>query len=184
MKIKFDGWSEKAWFPAGPDLECEEDYPGAKKSDGGRAFSSRGRVFVSRGARWRRALYWHERGHCLLFEAGRHRRVVASLQEEIDADEVAELMAGTRQVLGMLLMLLRRCPSRYVREVERRIEAVVSRNPAKAIGILEKMPPSIWLADVLDKIKEKDYDGLLRGKEAERGEVRHDVHGDGTDPAG
>lgn len=160
MKVKFDGWSEKAWFPAGPDLECEEEFEEFKKKDGGRAFSTRGRVFISKGARWRRALFWHERGHCLLFEAGRHRSVKSSLKEEIAADTIAEVLAGRRQILGMLAMLLKRSKPKYVHEIVQRINAVVDRHPAESLKVLEKMPGSTRLAAIVNPLKEKYY-GML-----------------------
>lgn len=160
MKIKFDGWSRNAWYPAGPDLKHEEEFPNAKKSDGGRAFSGCGRIYVSEGAKWKRALYWHERGHCLLFEAGKHKKLVSSNQEEIRADEVAEIMTSTRQVLGMLVMLLRRVPRVAVHEIVQRINAVVDRHPVESLKALERMPRSTRLAAIVNPLKEKYY-GML-----------------------
>lgn len=160
MKIKFDGWSEHAWYPSGPDLECEEEYPHARKYDGGRAFSGRGQIFVSKGAKWRHALYWHERGHCLLFEAGKHKQLVSTNQEEIWADAIAELMTSTRQVLGMLVMVLKRIPHNRVHEIVQRIHAIVERHPKESLKILEKMPAHPRLAVVVEPLKERYYGTL------------------------
>ena len=117
-----------------------EDIPGYKKKFGGLAYTKAGHIFVSKGTRWRRAIFWHEKGHCLLFESGRvlmpnH----SSLEEEILADEVADVMAGTYQTLGMLTMVLRRAKGRNVARTKRRIDAVCKRHPEESKKILNKL---------------------------------------------
>ena len=139
MMVEFDEWGEKDWYTH-PTGTKTEDIPRYKKKYGGLGFTEAGRIYVSKGARWRRALFWHEKGHCLLFEAG---RVLApwktSLQEEIQADTIADVMAGTYQTLGMLLMIQKRSKGRNLIDSRRRIQAVCERHPKEAPEILNKL---------------------------------------------
>lgn len=140
MKVEFDTWEEKDWYPAGPTGSKTEDFPGYKKKYGGFGFTEAGRIYISKRARWKKALYWHERGHCLQFEAGRVKTLKpASLEEEIRADAVADIMAGTYQTLGMLTMILRRSKGRNISDTRRRIDAVCRRHPNEAQKILNKL---------------------------------------------
>ena len=70
MMVEFDEWGEKDWYTH-PTGTKTEDIPRYKKKYGGLGFTEAGRIYISKGARWRRAIFWHEKGHCLLFEAGR-----------------------------------------------------------------------------------------------------------------
>ena len=139
MKVEFDEWRETDWYTH-PSGTRTEELPGYKKKFGGVGFTEVGRVYVSKKARWRKALFWHEKGHCLLFEAGRVRMLGnASLQEEILADTIADTMAGTYQTLGMLVMILHRAKGRNIAATKQRINAVCQRHPETAKEILNKL---------------------------------------------
>ena len=140
MKVTFEVWGEKDWFPAGPIGTHIEDIPRYKPRYGGVAYSEAGRIYISKGARWKRALFWNEKGHCLLFEAGLVKTLRASkLEEEIQADTIADIMAGTYQTLGMLLMVLRRAKGRNIAATKKRIDAVCRRHQKEAQEILNKL---------------------------------------------
>ena len=140
MMVEFDVWGEKDWNSAGPTGSKTEDFPGYKKKYGGIGFTVAGRIFISKGAKWRRAIFWHEKGHCLLFEAGRTLIPTnTSLQEEIWADTIADVLAGTYQTLGMLVMVLKRAKGRNVADTRKRIQAVCERHPKEAQEILKKL---------------------------------------------
>ena len=139
MKVEFDEWRETDWY-ARPSGTRTEELPGYKKRYGGVGFTELGRVYVSKGAKWRKALFWHEKGHCLLFEADRIRTLGnASLEEEILADAVADIMAGPYQTLGMLVMILKRAKGRNIATTKKRIDAVCQRHPETANEILDKL---------------------------------------------
>ena len=140
MKVEFDEWSEHDWY-GHPTGTRTEDLPGYKKTYGGVGFTEAGRIYVSKNARWRKALFWHERGHCLLFESGRVLVPGASsLSQEIMADSLADLAAGTYQTLGMLVMILRRAKGRNNKvAIQRRIDAVCQRHPKIGEKYLEKL---------------------------------------------
>ena len=139
MKVEFDEWRETDWYTR-PSGTRTEDLPGYKKRYGGVGFTELGRVYVSKKSRWRKAIFWHEKGHCLLFESGRIRTLGhTSIEEEILADTVADTMAGTYQTLGMLVMILRRAKGRNIDATKKRIEAVCQRHPETAKEILDKI---------------------------------------------
>ena len=139
MKVEFDEWRETDWYTR-PSGTRTEDLPGYKKRYGGVGFTELGRVYVSKKSRWRKAIFWHEKGHCLLFESGRIRTLGhTSIEEEILADEVSDVMAGTYQTLGMLMMILRRAKGQNISDTKKRIDAVCHRHPEIAKEILDKL---------------------------------------------
>lgn len=153
MLVTFEVWNEKSWFPAGPDKLETREMEGYKPEYGGFAFTEAGKIFISKGAPWKKAMYWHEKGHCLLFEAGKGGITNHTFGEEVDADSVADLMAGTYQTLGMLAYRLAKTSSTNVKGLQQRIEIILDRHKETAIPLLKK------LFDMYDSMR---FDDLKR----------------------